>query len=77
MSNWLNIVLLIINIITFIIALLFVGVFGLYEYFTGAKGLEKLLQKMEIPLTYNQVFAISIVSTALTIILYILRTEIL
>lgn len=76
MTAFVNIVLLIVNIISFVITALF-GVFGLYEQIMGPADAEKLLKKLHIPLSYNQALIIGFVCLALMIITYILRAKLL
>lgn len=72
MTAFVNIVLLIVNIISFVITALF-GVFGIYEQIMGPADAKKLLKKLHIPLSYNQTLIIWFVCLALLIITYILR----
>ena len=69
-----NIILLIINIISFGVSILFV-IFGAYEYIMGPAGAEKLLKKLHIPLSYNQVIIIGTVFVVLTFASHILREK--
>ena len=69
-----NIILLIINIISFGVSILFV-IFGAYEYIMGPAGAEKLLKKLHIPLSYNQVIIIGMVFVVLTLASHILREK--
>lgn len=74
MNVFVNAVLLIINIISFVITVLF-GVFGIYEQIMGPIDAEKLLKKLHIPLSYNQALIIGFICLALMIITYILRAK--
>ena len=53
MTGFINVVLLIINIASFIVTVLF-GVFCIYEQIMGPSDAEKLLKKLHVPLSYNQ-----------------------
>lgn len=75
MIEWLKAVLLIVNIVSFIIVLIF-GLFGIVEYILGPNDVEKLLKKINIPLSYNQILIIGFICLALMIITYIIRTKI-
>ena len=72
MTAFINAFLLIINIISFVITVFFI-IFGIYEQIVGPAGAEKLLKKLHIPLSYNQVLIIGFVCLSLMIISYILR----
>lgn len=74
MIKFISIVLLIINIISCVVAAL-VGIFGIFEQIAGAGCAKRLLKKFNIPLSYNQIFLIGIISIALVIITYILRRK--
>ena len=74
MTAFINTILLIINIISFSATVLF-AIFGVYEQIMGPADAEKLLKKLHVPLTYNQVLIIAFVCMALMIISYILRTK--
>lgn len=74
MTTFINIILLIVNVISFVITVLF-GVYGIYEQTMGPSDAEKLLKKLHIPLSYNQVLIIGFVCLALIIITYILRAK--
>lgn len=52
MTAFINTILLIVNIISFIATVLF-AIFGVYEQIMGPAGAEKLLKKLHIPLSYN------------------------
>lgn len=71
-----NYVLLIINIISFIFTVLF-GMFGIYEQIMGPADAERLLKRLHIPFSYNQILIIGFVCVALTIIVYILRAKLI
>ena len=74
MTAFINAILLIVNIISFVGTVVF-SIFGLYEEIMGPANLEKLLEKMHIPLNYNQVLIIGFVCIALMITSYILRAK--
>ena len=74
MINFVKIFLFVINTVSFVIVLIFV-VFGLYEQIMGPANAEKLLEKLNIPLSYNQVLIIGFVSLAIMIISHIVRTK--
>ena len=74
MTSFIDSILLVINIISFAVTVLF-SIFGIYEQIMGPADAEKLLKKLHIPLTYNQVLIIAFVFLALMIISYILRAK--
>lgn len=74
MIGFISIVLLIINIISSALSVLF-GIYGIFEQIVGAGCVERLIQKFNIPLSYRQIFFIGLVSVALMIITYILRRK--
>lgn len=74
MTSFIDTILLVINIISFAVTVLF-SIFGIYEQIMGPADAEKLLKKLHIPLTYNQVLIIAFVFLALMIISYILRAK--
>ena len=74
MKTFINTVLLVANIISWVVVVLF-GAIGIYEQITGPAGVEKLLKKLNIPLSFNQVFIIGIISIVLLWVTYILRTK--
>ena len=76
MTSIISCILLIINIVTFVITVLF-AIFGVYEYFGGPDKAEKMLEKMHIPLSYRQTLIVGFVSLALMGISYILRKNLL
>ena len=76
MKSILSCILLIINIVTFAITVLF-AIFGVYEYFCGPDRAEKMLEKMHIPLSYRQTLIIGFASLVLMGISYILRKHLL
>ena len=74
MTAFINTLLLIINIISFAVTVLF-AIFGVYEEVMGPADAEKLLEKLHIPLRYNQALIIGFICLALTIISYFLRAK--
>lgn len=74
MKAFINIILLIVNIISFCATVLF-AIFGIYEQIMGPTDAEKLLKKFQVPLSYNQVLIIGFVCIVLLIISYILRAK--
>ncbi len=74
MAALINTVLLIVNIISFIVIVLFAP-FGIYEQIMGPADAEKLLKKLHFSLSYNQVLIIWFVCLALMIICYVLREK--
>ena len=74
MTACINTILLIVNIISFAATVLF-AIFGIYEQIMGPADAEKLLSKLHIPLSYNQVLIIGFVCLALMIVCYILRAK--
>ena len=74
MTEFVNTILLIVNIIFFAVTVLF-AIFGVYEEIMGPAYAEKLLKKLHIPLSYNQVLIIGFVCLALMIVCYFLRAK--
>jgi len=74
MNNFINVTLLIINIISFVITVLF-GVFGIYEQIMGPADAKKLLKKLHIPLSYKQVLIIGFINFEIMFITYFLRAK--
>ncbi len=74
MRSFMNTVLLILNIISFAIVILF-GVFGTYEQIMGPANAEKLLKTLHIPLSYNQTVIVGFICLTIMIITYILRSK--
>ena len=74
MTAFINAILLIVNIISFAATVLF-AIFGVYEQIMGPAGAEKLLNKLHIPLSYNQTLIIGFVCLVLMIVSYILRAK--
>ena len=74
MTAIINTILLIVNIISFAATVLF-AIFGVYEQIMGPADAEELLEKLHIPLSYNQALIIGFVCLALMIVSYILRLK--
>ncbi len=72
MKAFLNIILLIVNISSYIITVLFV-IFSLYEQIVGPVKAEKLIQKLHIPLSYNQILVVGFVAVVIMLISLNLR----
>ena len=71
MTAFINTILLIVNIISFAVTVLFV-IFGVYEQIMGPADAEKLLKELHIPLSYNQALIIGFVCLELMFVSYIL-----
>ena len=74
MTSFLNTILLIVNIFSFVVTVLF-AIFGIYEQIMGPADAEKLLKKLHIPLSYNQALMLGFACLALMIVSYILRAS--
>ena len=74
MKPFINTVLFIINIISFVGTVLF-SIIGVYDQIMGPAGVEKLFKKLHIPLTYNQMLFIGIFCIVLMGATYILRAK--
>lgn len=74
MTAFINTILLIVNVIFFAIAGL-IAIFGIYEQIMGPADAGKLLEKLHIPLSYNQVLVIWFVCLAVLAIIYFLRAK--
>ena len=74
MTAFINTILLIVNIISFVATVLF-AIFGIYEQIMGPAYAEKKKKKLHIPLSYNQALIIGFVCLALMIVSYILRAK--
>ncbi len=74
MMDFVNAILLIINIISSVIIVL-LGIFGIYEQIMGPNDAKKLLKDLHIPLSYNQVLILLFICLALKCITYILRAK--
>lgn len=64
MIGFIRVLLFIINIISYVVTALF-AILAIYDQINGQDGVEKLLKKLKIPLSYNQVLIIGIVSIML------------
>ena len=76
MKSIVSCILLIINIVTFVITVLF-AIFGIYEYFGGPARAEKMLEKIHFPLNYRQTLIIGFVNVVIMGISYVLRKNLL
>lgn len=76
MRAFINIFLLIANVFSFVVTILF-AIFGIYEQIMGPADAAKLLKKLNIPLSYKQVLIIGFTCIALTIITYLVRAKLL
>lgn len=74
MTMLVNIALPVVTIISFVTTILF-AIFGIYEQIMGPADAEKLLKKLHIPLSYNQVLIIGFISLVLMIISNILLAK--
>ena len=74
MRTFLSTALLVVNVVSFFLTVLF-GAFGVYEQIMGPADAEKLLKRLRISLTYNQVLIIGFICLAVMIITYILRAK--
>lgn len=74
MRKHLNIILLIINIISFVLVLLFGASGIIYELF-GAASYEKTLQALEIPWSFEHIWSFMFVCLIILITTYILRKK--
>lgn len=74
MKEFLNIILSIINIVSFVLVLLF-GTSGIiYELF-GPANYEKILRKLKIPWSFERIWLFMFVCLIIMIITYILRKK--
>lgn len=74
MRGFINTILLIINIISFILVLLF-GASGIIYELTGPANYEKMLQNLKIPWSFECVWLFMFVCLTILIITYILRKK--
>lgn len=72
----LNYVLLIVNIATFVITVLF-AIFGIYEYIRGPEKAEQMLEIIHFPLNYRQTLFVGFANLVIMIISYIWRKHFL
>lgn len=59
---------------TFAVTIVFI-ILGVYEQIAGPAGLEKLLEKLHIPLSYNQVLIVGLLCTITSQLLYLFRKK--
>lgn len=74
MTAFINVVLLIVNVVSFAVTVL-VGIWGVYEQIMGTAAAEKLLKKLHIPLSYTQTFVVGVLSMVLMTFSYLLREK--
>ena len=74
MNSAVNAILLILNVIFFAVIALLVP-FSIYEQIMGPADAKKLLKKLHIPLSYNQVLIIWFVCIAMSAIIWFLRAK--
>ena len=74
MTTFISAILLVVNIASFAVTVLF-GIFGIYEQIMGPANAEKLLKRLNIPLNYRQVLIIGFVSLVIMFIVYVLREK--
>lgn len=74
MKEVLRIILLITNIISFALVLLF-GVTGIIYELLGAANYEKMLKKLKIPWSFERIWLFMFVCLIILIITYILRKK--
>lgn len=72
MKELVNILLFLVNILSFISVLIF-SVFGVVEYILGPKGAEELLHRLNIPWSYTRVLITAFVCLGIMIASYVLR----
>lgn len=74
MQLFINIIMQIVSIISYLATALF-ALFGIYELIMGPADAEKLLKKLHIPLTYNQTLIIGFIFVILAIAWYIIKAK--
>ena len=74
MRNFIKIVLLIVEKVSAVISMIY-GFFAIYDLLTSPADTEKLLKWIHFPLSYNEIFYVGIVSTAIMIITYFVRIK--
>ena len=74
-KRFLGTFLLVVNIISFVLMLVF-GAFGIYEQIVGPGNFMKLLEFLNINMSYNQFVLVGYICTAVTIITYIALSKI-
>ena len=75
MINFLNIFLHVISIISFICAIFITVTFGVVDYLFGPEDAKKLLEKFNIPLSYNQVLIVGFLCLVIMAVSYIVRKK--
>lgn len=76
MQLFINIIMQIVSIISYLATALF-ALFGIYELIMGPADAEKLLKKLHIPLTYNQTLIIGFIFVILAIAGYIIKAKLI
>lgn len=74
MKVFIRIISLILNIISTAAGVL-LAIFGVYDEIMGPAKAEELLEKLHIPLSYDQVLIVDFICIALIFISYILRSK--
>ena len=74
MRNFIKKTLLVINIVSCVLVLVF-GIFGILAEILNPPIFERLLTKLKIPLDYNSFLLIAYISCAVLIITYFIRTK--
>ena len=74
MTAFINVMLLLANIIFFVLIMLF-AILGIYDQIMGPDDTKKLLKKLKIPLSYNQILIIELVCIVLLFVTYILQAK--
>jgi len=74
MRNFIKKTLLVINIVSCVLVLVF-GIFGILAEILNPPIFERLLTKLKFPLDYNSFLLIAYISCAVLIITYFIRTK--
>ena len=74
MTAFVNTVLLILEIISLIFTSIF-AILGIYDYIVGPAGIQKLFEKLHIPLSYNQFLIIGLVCMAVMFTTHFIRKK--
>ena len=74
MREFLNVILLVINIVSFVLVLVF-GASGIIYELLGPANYEKILQKLKIPWSFERVWMFMFVCLIILIVTYILRKK--
>ena len=74
MKAFINGSLLTVNVVSFLVTILF-AIFGIYEQIMGPADAEKMLKRLRIPLSYSQTLIVGFVCLALMFASYILRAK--